>query len=238
VTAEELADVLGVREAVHCPKCGRNSHLNCTTSGHQLGPGRFACICPACGSEIGTYTLEGGLRPSHPEEAQRLSREKRDEATRLESERQEVAEQEMRVVTERLHSPADIGSIDDVAQALGGTDTATREKAVKILGASSDGRAAAPLIQALGEGFTNNDRRLADKATKALTALASSIPDALIPGLVSEISEVRWTVAQLLGDYGRQEAVPALKNALNDPDDGVREAASVALERLGSDDAV
>jgi HEAT repeat protein len=88
------------------------------------------------------------------------------------------------------------------------------------------------LLAVLAGAFASRDRKIADKATALLKTVGESQAGALIAGLSDGMSEVRWAVAQLLGDLGARDAIPALRNALDDPDEGVREAAGVALERI------
>jgi HEAT repeat protein len=65
---------------------------------------------------------------------------------------------------------------------------------------------------------------------------AGRIVPALIEALQDKGEDIRWSAAIGLGYFGEQarEAIPALKLAQNDKDGRVREAARVAISRIGA----
>jgi len=90
------------------------------------------------------------------------------------------------------------------------------------------------LVVILGEAFQRDDRKTADKVTRALKKVGANNMEALLVAMSGDNPLVRWTVAELLGEIGGTQAVDVLTAALDDRDAGVREAASVALERIES----
>lgn len=153
-------------------------------------------------------------------DAGRVEREQREEAIQLQ--------------VQDLLKKLDTGDLGSLLETLRRVDPPIRGRVIKGLGATRDARAVRPILQVLGEAFRNGDRKTADGSTAALQAIGASEPDALIVGLSDNTTEVRWTIAGLLGDLGGRRAIPALREALDDPDEGVREAATVGLERIES----
>jgi HEAT repeat protein len=90
------------------------------------------------------------------------------------------------------------------------------------------------LLTLLGAAFRSDDRKVADKITRSLEKVGATDLAALSGGLLDEMAMVRWVCAQTLGKVGSLDAVPALRATLDDPDDSVREAAEVAIERIES----
>jgi HEAT repeat protein len=54
----------------------------------------------------------------------------------------------------------------------------------------------------------------------------------IINAIKNEIARDRWCAAEALGEIGDKTAIPALKNALKDDDDDVRNMAAKALKKL------
>ena len=55
---------------------------------------------------------------------------------------------------------------------------------------------------------------------------------ALLVGLGNECATVRWAIAQILGRVGTGGTLAAVRELCTDQDEGVREAAQVAVERI------
>ena len=64
---------------------------------------------------------------------------------------------------------------------------------------------------------------------------ASKVVPALIESLMDDQADIRWSAAIGLGYFGAEAkgAVPALEKAQGDTDARVREAARVAISRIG-----
>jgi HEAT repeat protein len=76
--------------------------------------------------------------------------------------------------------------------------------------------------------------RVRDAAIAALSRLPENRIDAVTGGLSHPQPHVRRATIAALGRMQRPEASAAIRGALDDEDAGVREAAVVALERLGA----
>lgn len=106
------------------------------------------------------------------------------------------------------------------------------DKVVRELGGLGDGRASRPLMTVLREAVLFGDRRTADMTSRALEALGPDAAPVLLGALKDELTLVRWFAARILAEVGDESAVPALTAARADPDEGVREAALVALDQI------
>jgi len=130
------------------------------------------------------------------------------------------------------------GTTDAVA-ALQWTAAADTEDAVALAaveamgalarrGAEDPGAAVAALIAATSETRTR------DAAIAALSRLPETRVGAVAGGLTHAQPHVRRAAIAALGRMQRPEASAAIRTALDDEDPGVREAAVVALDRLGA----
>ena len=105
-----------------------------------------------------------------------------------------------------------------------------RAEVALALGKIRDRGALRPLLDA-----RSNDES-ADARVAADEALAQWDFDALLLILETAVDPLqRAAAAQLMGERGYREAIPALTRALADPAEEVRDAALEALERLGAD---
>lgn len=96
----------------------------------------------------------------------------------------------------------------------------------------SDARAAGPMVDILREAATRGDEKTTEWVSKALVALGPAATESLVPAVRDAELYMRWTAAQILGKIGDVRSLAALESLRNDPDDGVREAAAVAIERI------
>jgi HEAT repeat protein len=78
------------------------------------------------------------------------------------------------------------------------------------------------------------DRIIAVRTLPQKKGDAAQVVPALIESLKDKTSDVRWSAAIGLGNFGDQakDAIPALQTAQHDSDARVREAAGVALTRI------
>ena len=222
VSLDQLEQMLGVRKPVHCPACGRTSHLNCTTSGHRISSGRFASICPSCHNQIGIVMNQGNTLRFLGEPAKGRHREEAGQASDRGSANAALARMEKK------------GDIDKMIHALRSETATLRHGAIRLLGRTHDPRAVEPLLEVLREAIHNNDRKSMEKASRALETFGQGATAGLTKALGDNSETVRWVAADLLARIGDSSAIPALEECLNDDDDGVREAVEVALERIRS----
>ena len=92
----------------------------------------------------------------------------------------------------------------------------------------------AQLLELLGKAFRQNDLQAADRIGRSLREAATADVDGLVHGLSDANPLVRDTVVEVLGDVGGVEALPALREALDDDDDQLRVVATKAIERIMS----
>jgi hypothetical protein len=91
--------------------------------------------------------------------------------------------------------------------------------------------AASELLELLRQAAQDGDTKSAEKIVHSLTSLRETEP--VVSSLErSSPTLFRWYVAQLLGDIGDTSTTSALETLANDPDEGVREAALGALQRI------
>lgn len=138
-----------------------------------------------------------------------------------------------------VYALKDLGQPDAVGaltKALYDSDEDVRTAAsvaLESLGGPTEGDVGA-LVSILREAFQTDDRKTAARLTRTLKQTGANDVEALLVAMSDDNSLVRWTVAELLGEIGGIQAVDALTAALGDRDEGVREAATVALERIKS----
>jgi len=111
-------------------------------------------------------------------------------------------------------------------------DPGVRKEAAAALGAIGNADAVDHLVIALEDPM--GEVRL--EATKGL---AGRVPEAAVDALVSMVLqdpewEIRVQAAMALGRSGREDVVPILQEAANDPNELVRAAVIEALERKGA----
>lgn len=113
---------------------------------------------------------------------------------------------------------------------LGDVDEWVRAAAARALGEIRDERTADKLIAALADGAS----RVRETAAWALSEMKEErAVDALCRLLLSdERAEVRRMAAEALGEIKSQQALSSLKQALNDPEPGVRAEASRAIAEI------
>jgi HEAT repeat protein len=138
--------------------------------------------------------------------------------------------QEIAVALADTGHPLALATIEEMAK---DDDAAVREIASFALASWGGPRSVAPLLGVLRRAVIAGDRKLIDKTTRSLERVGASGARELAAGLNDDNSIVRWTAATILATVGDQAVVPALSAvAANDPDDVVRDAAAVALERI------
>lgn len=138
--------------------------------------------------------------------------------------------QEIAVALADTGHPLVLAAIEELAK---DDDAAVREIASFALASSGGSRSVAPLLGVLRHAVIAGDRKLIDKTTRSLERVGSSGAEELAAGLRDDNSIVRWTAATILARVGGRDVAPALTTvAANDPDDAVRDAAAVALERI------
>lgn len=125
------------------------------------------------------------------------------------------------------------GDFEMLMEALRGDDVRTREAALGVVRRGRDARFVEQLVEMLRDAVAQEDRRGMDKVVRALERIGRPAVAALMDALKDDSATVRWVVAGLLGEIGDADAAPSLEALLVDPDEGVREAASIALDRMG-----
>jgi HEAT repeat protein len=95
------------------------------------------------------------------------------------------------------------------------------------------------LIETIREVRNNRDRRLLVACNKALLGMGKEVVPHMIYLLKDETWEMRRGAAWILGKLGPEarDAVPALTEALNDPNPDVRTKAQEALKKVKGEDA-
>jgi HEAT repeat protein len=117
-----------------------------------------------------------------------------------------------------------------LGELAGGTDDATAERAVALLGLLPD--RAGVLLPMLRDRGSPAARR---RAVISLASCSSTeVVDAIIAAVGDPAVEVRLAAVGALGQVGDPAAVGTLQSALNDDDSRVREAARAALAALGT----
>lgn len=119
--------------------------------------------------------------------------------------------------------------VDPLITALADTDAAVLSKAAFGLGQIGDARAILALVDLLGHPSRDLETMLMDVMERFGTAATAP----LINALYSDNGTVREQAADILGQIGDHDAVPALIAALRDPLWQVRFAAVTALSHLG-----
>jgi HEAT repeat protein len=108
------------------------------------------------------------------------------------------------------------------------------EYLVRQAAASALAHIGQPAIPALETTLMGQGGRMAPYALWALGTIGSpAAMDALLRAVVSPRWEIRWSAADALGALGGDRAIDALVSALADRDERVRNAAGLALERVG-----
>ena len=112
-------------------------------------------------------------------------------------------------------------------------DRDVRRNAAQALGEM--GPAAADASPALCRALGSRDAVMRGHARDALVGMDSAAVAALIDSLKAEDTGLRQRAADILRWIGEsaKEAVPALTQALEDPDYRVRRRAELALEKIG-----
>lgn len=122
----------------------------------------------------------------------------------------------------------------DLISALNARSWRSREGAARVIGQFSSLIEAAreELIRAMGD--MNVDVRIA--VTDALALLGPSVVEDMITQLNSSSVQRRWSAARVLGTIGTpaEEALPALRARLQDPDALVRNEARAAIESIAN----
>jgi hypothetical protein len=98
-------------------------------------------------------------------------------------------------------------------------------QAVKTLGQLKGPAAAQALADQLGKSQH-------DAVAAELRGFGKDAEKPLLARIKSDDPRVRKQVCELLGDIGTAESLPALREAADDADPGVRDAAAAALEKL------
>ncbi len=136
------------------------------------------------------------------------------------------------------------GALEPLIEVLGSGDWPARAGAAKALGQIGDRRAIDALSSALRltPWYEDEDEELRVNATEALGLIGGeAVVEPLIGALRGRCAAARCVAAEALGRIGDLRAVPALIDAVREQGfegDGVREAASGALEAMGGGDAL
>jgi hypothetical protein len=127
--------------------------------------------------------------------------------------------------------PASAEEIQKLIQQLGHDSFAVREEATKRL--AEIGR---PAVPALREALRNKDAEVRQRAQRILEGILTSVEFA-IDGLKDKDATARKEAAETLERLGpaAKEALPALLEALKDPNEDVREAVVLAILSIDPD---
>lgn len=132
-----------------------------------------------------------------------------------------------------LERIAAMGSdVDALLRSLATAEGSSRQRVVRLLGESHDARATEPLVSLLRTATADGDQKTVERVAEALVAVGSVAVERLTDMLRDADPYLRWSSASILGKIGDPRAISALRPLLNDQDEGVREAADVALERI------
>ena len=146
----------------------------------------------------------------------------------------------------------DTSAVEPLITALEHENLLVRERAALSLGQIGDERAIKPLIAAIREGLpwkksqkpaaaTNvdwglwtmhHDESMRSQAAGSLIAIGSAAADDLIEALSDPNRYVRGYAVRCLVELGETRAIKPLKKLLDDEDEEVRKAATIALKRL------
>ena len=152
-------------------------------------------------------------------------------ATALRSDRDMVVREESaHALAEAGHSPA---AAEALLGALVDKNASVRREVVHALGLMPPSHAG-HVVPALRAAFDDPDESVRTTAAHAAVRLGAVGVPILIQALQNDAWLVRWWAALGLADLGpiARDAVPALRRALEDEKDGVREAAASALTRI------
>jgi HEAT repeat protein len=122
--------------------------------------------------------------------------------------------------------------VDVHLKAVRNTTGAARRRLVRALGRTGDARAVGPLLELLREAASGSDQGTFQDVCEALGEIGGAASSGLVSGLSDGDPTVRWAAVRLLGKVGDSTVVPVLRSMLDDPDEGVREAVAVAVERI------
>jgi hypothetical protein len=137
-------------------------------------------------------------------------------------------------------APRDPARILDVfAMLLHDEDPAVRASAslalgdaTRALGQPGNSAVVEPLLGAFREAIVDGDEKTSEKLRRALETIGSTGSPAIVDGLDDPTPLVRWSLVRLLAKVGEPNAIPRLTLMLDDHDEGVRDAAEYALERI------
>lgn len=126
-------------------------------------------------------------------------------------------------------------AVPALANALADANRDIRYAAAEAL--SQIGPKAVAAAPALVSAMPDKDNEVRNLIRHALFQIGPRAVPALVPALAHEKVEVRRWVVEILGQYeaGAKEAVPALVNALMNPDSQIQVYASAALVKIGPD---
>jgi beta-lactamase regulating signal transducer with metallopeptidase domain len=121
----------------------------------------------------------------------------------------------------------------DLASLLGDADEWVRMAAARALGELRDSRATEALVLRLSD----SNWRVRELATWALSEMKDPrAVEGLCKALLSDAQvQVRFGAADALGEIRNAEAIPALKQALNDPESNVRGRVAWAISEIEDD---
>jgi HEAT repeat protein len=119
-------------------------------------------------------------------------------------------------------------AVERIATFLGDAKERKRVLAANALGDIRDPRAVPALIRALGDPFFT----VRKAAAKALTALGSPAEKELLDSLKTTEATQRREIIQTLGAMRSRDAIPSLRALLNNPDQGTRTDAAIALTAI------
>jgi CheY-like chemotaxis protein/tetratricopeptide (TPR) repeat protein len=136
----------------------------------------------------------------------------------------------------RVERSRDEESVRELLREMTGDDVLASRRAEQTL-ASRHGEFAVPLmLGVMGEGG-DTDRRV--RFMTALTRMGDDVTLPLVAALAADDAALRRNVSIVLGRIGDERAAPALaRTAGGDADEGVRRAASDALEAVGGGTAL
>ena len=126
-------------------------------------------------------------------------------------------------------------AVSALANALADANRDIRYAAAEAL--SQIGPKAVAAAPALVSAMPDKDNEVRGLIRHALFQIGPGAVPALVPALADEKVEVRRWVVEILGQYeaGAKEAVPALVNALINPDSQIQVYASATLMKIGPD---
>ncbi len=141
-----------------------------------------------------------------------------------------VGRMDTKTLIERIAESREAGSLTKVIASM--IEAGRAEDAARVLCSRKEPEAILPIYRS-GEFSTRMGALL---VMEEALGIDSRILDPLVGKLVGLLSlddtSLRGDTAELLGRIGRSEALPALREAANDPNPDVREAARDAIERI------